>query len=89
MITTLTISDINLIIFTIIVWSIFLYMFEDYLINALYLSRDQLFLTPSQIYKNTNTTKWLSWAIIILLRVLNPIYSICCFVLWLVYRKDK
>ena len=89
MVIPIIISDITLTLFVILIWSIFLYMFEDYLMDALYLPRDQLFLTPSQIHENTNFTKWLSWVIVVLLRILNPIYSICCFILWLVYRKDK
>lgn len=81
------IIPILLFVLMIAIWTIFFCIFEDYLFTILYLPRNQSFLTPNQIYENTNIPKWLSWIIVIFLRIINPIYSVCCFVLWLLYRE--
>ena len=46
-------------------------------------------LTPTIICANTKLNIGVSWLIVILFRIFNPIYSIYILIYWLIHRKEN
>ncbi len=81
------ISNITAILVLIGGWTLFIYLLEYWFLDKI--GRVNTFLTPTIICANTKLNIGVSWLIVILFRIFNPIYSIYILIYWLIHRKEN